>query len=168
MKYGWAILIPILILSFFLPRSVRSESEEDRLLDSASGMFEAMRDRDLKTVWTFLSSKSRATIVTEIERSSARGGIIYSREQIAADMQVGGLIARSYWNAYLENFDPRSVLEESRWELGGIRKDRAEIIIQHREAEWPARLKMYKESGFWKIGLVETFWSGKRSGIMLY
>jgi hypothetical protein len=162
------ILISLLILALCFPSLARSGGEEDRLLDSASGMFEAMRDRDIRAVWAFLSNKSKATIVTEIRQTSARAGAIYSQEQITADMQVGGLIARTYWKAFLENFDPRPVLEESRWELSNVKKDRGEIVIQHKRAEWPARLKMYKENGFWKVGLVETFWSGKRSGIMLY
>jgi hypothetical protein len=157
-----------LILVFLLPLPVCAEGEDDRLLDSASGMFEAMRDRDIRAVWTFLSIKSKTTIVTEIKQSSARAGTVYSQEQIAADMQLGGLIARTYWKAFLENFNPKPVLEESRWELINMQKDRAEIVIQHKKAEWPARLKMYKEDGSWKVGLVETFWSGKRSGIMLY
>lgn len=163
-----AILMTLLMVALLFPSPARSEGEEDRLLDSANGMFEAMRDRDVRTVWAFLSNKSKATIINDVKQASARAGSAYSEDQIALDMQIGGLIARSYWKAFLENFDPRPVLEESRWELGDLKKDRGEIVIWHKKAEWPARLRMYKEGGFWKVGLVETFWSGKRGRFMLY
>jgi hypothetical protein len=40
-----------------------------------------------------------------------------------------------------------------------VGKDRAEILLTHRGAEHPAVLKMFLETGGWKAGLVETFWS---------
>lgn len=163
-----ATLAAFLMVALLLPSPAFTGGEEDRLLDSAGGIFEAMRDRDVRTVWAFLSNQSKTTIIGEVKEASVRAGSAYSEDQIAIDMQMGGLIARSYWKAFLESFDPHPVLEESRWEMGYLKKDRGEIVIQHKRAEWPARLKMYKEDGFWKVGLVETFWSGKRGRFMLY
>jgi hypothetical protein len=40
-----------------------------------------------------------------------------------------------------------------------VRKDRAEILLTHHGADHPATLKMFREDGGWKTGLVETFWS---------
>jgi hypothetical protein len=37
--------------------------------------------------------------------------------------------------------------------------DRAEILLTHHGATHPATLKMFREDGAWKVGLVETFWS---------
>ena len=40
-----------------------------------------------------------------------------------------------------------------------MEKDRAEILLTHHGATHPATLKMFREDGDWKVGLVETFWS---------
>jgi len=80
-------------------------------------------------------------------------------DAVRIDFVEGGSIAREYWDAFLRNFDPDAVLEHSRWEIGSVGKDRAEILLTHRGAERPAVLKMFLEGGGWKAGLVETFWS---------
>jgi hypothetical protein len=49
-------------------------------------------------------------------------------------------------------------LEKSRWEMGAVKEDRAEVLITHHRAERPAVLQMFREEGAWKAGLVETFW----------
>jgi len=36
-------------------------------------------------------------------------------------------------------------------------KKYAEIVIKYKKSENPFHLKMYKEDGIWKVGLVETF-----------
>ena len=59
-------------------------------------------------------------------------------------------------------FNPDFVLEESKWEMGKIEKDKAEIIIRYRKSEGPATLKMFKEEGKWVVGLEETFRSSRR------
>ncbi|MBP2684153.1 MAG: putative cytosolic protein, partial [Deltaproteobacteria bacterium] len=55
--------------------------------------------------------------------------------------------------------DPDIALEHSRWEIGSVGKDRAEILLTHHGADHPARLQLFREDGGWKVGLVETFWS---------
>ncbi len=91
---------------------------------------------------------------------NVRKTIVLGRKaRIATDFSMGGIIARSYWNGFLDNFDPAMVLEESRWEMGKIKGKQAEIIITYQSAERPAILRMYKEDDRWKVGLVETFWS---------
>ena len=83
--------------------------------------------------------------------------ILTPRQQIETDFSIGGLIAKSYWDEYLFYFDPDTVLEQSKWEMGSIGKQQAEIILQYKKAEQPARLKMFKEENQWKVGLIETF-----------
>jgi hypothetical protein len=78
---------------------------------------------------------------------------------VRSDFIAGGPIAREYWDAFLSRFDPDAALEYSRWEIGSVGKDRAEILLTHQGAERPAVLKMFLEAGGWKTGLVETFWS---------
>lgn len=38
---------------------------------------------------------------------------------------------------------------------------RAQIVITYKKAEKPATLHMVGESGMWKVGLTESFWSRK-------
>ena len=80
-------------------------------------------------------------------------------EAVRRDFVAGGPIARDYWDAFLRRFDPDAALEHSRWEIGSVGKDRAEILLTHQGADHPATLKMLLEDGGWKVGLVETFWS---------
>ena len=80
-------------------------------------------------------------------------------EVVRSDFIAGGPIAREYWDAFLSRFDPDAALEHSRWEIGSVGKDRAEILLTHQGAERPAVLKMFLEAGGWRVGLVETFWS---------
>ncbi len=75
--------------------------------------------------------------------------------------EAGGPIARGYWNGFLVQFNPDIALEQSRWERGKIAGDRAEITITYKTAEKPALLKLFRENGRWKAGLVETFWGRK-------
>jgi hypothetical protein len=65
--------------------------------------------------------------------------------------------AKGYWSGYLSSFDPKTVLEQSAWKMGEIKKDRAEIILRYRKSSNDAILKMYREEGSWKVGLDETF-----------
>ena len=39
-----------------------------------------------------------------------------------------------------------------------MEKDRAEVLITRLGADRPAVLRMFREGGGWKAGLVETFW----------
>jgi len=82
-------------------------------------------------------------------------------EAIASRLIAGGPIAREYWDAFLRRFDPDAALEHSRWEIGSVGNDRAEILLTHHGADRPATLKMFLEDGEWRAGLVETFW-GRR------
>jgi hypothetical protein len=71
-------------------------------------------------------------------------------------------LSRAYWTAYVENFDPSLVLEESKWTMKSIEKTEAEIEILWRKGEGPVHLAMVKEHGKWKVALIETFaYSGR-------
>jgi len=105
-----------------------------------------------------LSLKSRERIVSDISKAVGPG---YSKEQIAKELEAGGQMAISYWNSFLENFDPAIILEESKWEVGYIKPGRAELLITYRKSKRPVRLQMFEEKGDWKVGLVETFWTRK-------
>jgi hypothetical protein len=121
-----------------------------------------MKAREYPAIWNGLTEKSKTTIAVEVlkaVKAPENGG--YSIERVSIDFAQGGPLARSYWNAFLDNFSPETVLEQSTWEVGTVRKGTAEISIHFSKAERPAWLKMFKEGTRWKVGLVETFW-GRR------
>jgi len=128
------------------------------ILRQAEGLFRNMRARDYPTVWALLSTKSRETIVGDVlKESGSAGGGFAGEEQIAQDFAKGGAIARAYWEGYLQEFDPDTALRESRWEMGEVGEDSAVIRITHKASERPAVLRMVREGGVWKVGLIETF-----------
>jgi hypothetical protein len=131
----------------------------DAILQGAEALFKAMKQRDYPGIWKSISAKSRGTIVDITARGVAK---TYSREQVETDFTIGGLIAKSYWDEYLRYFDPDAVLEQSRWEMGPVSRQQAEIVLQHRKSDHPARLKMFNEGGQWKVGLIESFGSERR------
>jgi len=152
-----------LVLSPGLPG--RAASPEDHpavpaILDRAESLFRSMKARDYPAIFAALSAKSRETIVAET-RSSLAGDPVPDPGAVRADFIAGGPIAREYWDAFLRRFDPDAALEHSRWEIGSVGNNRAEILLTHHGADRPATLKMFLEDGEWRAGLVETFW-GRR------
>ena len=133
----------------------------DNILLSAESLFKNMKVKDYPSIWMFLSERSKEAIIGDVYKASASAGIEYSKKQIYQDFSIGGLLSKSYWNGFLKTFDPDMVLEHSKWGIGTVKKDEAEIIITYKKSERPAILKMFKENGHWKVGLVETFWTRK-------
>lgn len=128
------------------------------ILQQAEGLFRNMKARDYPAVWGLLSAKSRETIVGDVVRESGRlvAGTVDPGE-ISKDFEQGGAIARVYWESYLGEFDPDTVLLVSRWEMGKVEGDLAEIRITYGRSERPAVLRMVREGEVWKAGLIETF-----------
>jgi hypothetical protein len=139
-----------------------NDGEIDRVLSSAESLFKTMKERNYLKIWTFLSVKSKNIIVDDVHKALGKRGSSYTKEAIEKDFAEGGLLAGSYWNSYLENFNPDIVLQESTWQMGKIEKDKAEIHIRYKKSEGPAILKMFKEEGKWMVGLEETFRSSRR------
>jgi len=182
-RFLWRIApAAFLVASLCLP--ARAASPEDHpavpaILERAESLFQSMKNRDYPAIFAALSAKSREAIVAETSSdldaaaSQAAPGTSSAAEPppglvkhpapgpeaVRRDFAAGGPIARDYWDAFLRRFDPDVALERSRWEIGSLGKDRAEILITRHGAEHPARLRMFREDGGWKVGLVETFWS---------
>jgi len=171
-----------LVLSPCLP--ARAASPEDHpavpaILARAESLFQSMKAHDYPAIFAALSAKSRETIVAETTSALAAAAMPAPSgtpipadtpsavatdpgpgpEAVRRDFVAGGPIARDYWDAFLRRFDPDAALEHSRWEIGSVGKDRAEIRLTHRGADHPATLKMFREDSGWKVGLVETFWT---------
>jgi len=118
-----------------------------------------MKARDYPAIWKVLTAKSRDTILSDTDAAMRKAGEPpVPKKRLRADFAAGGTIARQYWDGFLRRFHPEEALENSRWELGGIKKDRAVVLITHEGADRPAALQMFREKGSWKAGLVESFW----------
>jgi len=130
-----------------------------RILAAAESLFQSMKARDYPATWSVLTAKSRDTIVSDTDDAIRKtGGTAIPKEQLRADFAAGGPTCRQYWEGFLRRFDPDEALERSRWEMGVVEKDRAEVLITHKGADRPAVLRMFREGESWKVGLVETFW----------
>ena len=46
-------------------------------------------------------------------------------------------------------------------ECGEIKPDRAILILRYKRSEYDSELKIYKEDGKWRFGLVESYWTRK-------
>ena len=113
-----------------------------------------------RTAFAALTAKSQATILSEtVSALAAAEGSAPKRQDVRRDFENGGPLARNYWGGFLRRFDPDVALEHSRWRMGAIETNRAEILLTHEGAERPAVLRMYREGGIWKVGLAETFWT---------
>jgi hypothetical protein len=131
------------------------------ILTSTETVFMSMRESNYPEVWRNLSEFSKKTIIDETFKEIEKTQELISAERIRLDFEYGGPISISYWKGFLSNFNPRIVLEESRWEKGRLFVDRAELVLIHRLSDKPAILKLFHENGKWKVGLVETFWGRK-------
>ncbi len=156
------VCLALTFLSFAVPPAFAADPDKTlgEILFSAESLFHALKERNYPGIWESLTRASRNTIVDDTHKEVARsGGREIPKEDLRKDFSQGGPIAKGYWNGFLEHFDPDLALEQSKWEKGSIGKDRAEILITYRKSEKPAQLKLYREDGGWKVGLVETFWT---------
>ncbi|MCX7769936.1 MAG: hypothetical protein N2202_02520 [Proteobacteria bacterium] len=145
-------------LFFQLCFAIDNNNEVNIILDSAETFFKSLEDRNFDKVWFYLSKKSQEKLIDDVYNASKSTGVTYSIEQLRSDFSINGFIAKSYWNGFLKDFDPHTVLNDCIWEKVLKKRDSAEIIIRHKKSENPFNLKMIKENGEWKVGLVETFW----------
>lgn len=158
-----AIFVLLLCISIVIPSTLKAQDNDsiNSVLDSAEKFFISLKAREYKHAWNLLSIKSQETIIKDIYKTSNKIGAKTTIENIQLDFNNSGLISKNYWDAFLDTFDPNQILENSRWEIGFIKENKAEIIIRQKKSEEPARLKLFKENNKWKVGLVETFWTRK-------
>lgn len=121
-----------------------------------------MKEGNYSKTWSILSEKSKGTIIDDVHKATGKAGASYTKETIGKDFAGSGVLAVSYWKNYIDNFNPDLVLEESKWEMGKIDRNKTEIIIRHKKSGQPAILKMFKEDGVWKVGLEESFRTSRR------
>jgi hypothetical protein len=162
-KFFSAIFVLLLCISTVIPCTLKAQenSSINSVLDTAERFFISLKTKEYKPAWNLLSKKSQETIIKDIYKASNEIGANTTIEDIQQDFDNSGLISKNYWDAFLDTFDPNLILENSRWEIGFIKENKAEIIIKQKKSEEPARLKLFKENNKWKVGLVETFWTRK-------
>lgn len=129
----------------------------DDILSAAESVFQAMQKGDYGRLWKGLTAESQRTIIRDVAKALDKSGAAQPEEAIRRDLDAGGEIARGYWTGYLSYFDPKTVLDESKWRLGEVKKDRAEIVLRYRKSQSDSILKLYREEGTWKVGLDESF-----------
>jgi hypothetical protein len=151
-------LAVILFFFFFSPLYAKPPDEVvNAVLASAETTFKAMKEKNYPAIWNSLSAKTRRSAVDAVYKASRKANFELEKEKIVADFAKGGELAKAYWDGYMEVFDPDTVLEQSKWGIGTIGKDTAEINILYRKSTKPAVLKLYREDNVWKVGLEETF-----------
>ncbi|MGC8677468.1 MAG: hypothetical protein ACP5UF_04540 [Hydrogenobaculum sp.] len=157
------ILIGMFSLASLMPYNISYAQESQRLkeeevLDTATKLFKAMERKHFKKIWQLISKKSKKDIVELVYKTMLKNNVkTYTKEDIEKDFENGGPIAKAFWDGYLKNFDPKKVLDESRWEKVKFDDNKAKIKIKYKKGKLPFYLKMYKEDKDWKVGLVESF-----------
>lgn len=150
-----SLILLFIILPFLLIAS-------DASVDNAESFFLSLKKRDYVSSFQLLTIKSRDTIVSEIVDSLNGKNLNFSKKDVYEDFEKGGELSRSYWDAFLRNFNPDLALNESKWNLLNCDENYCEISIHYKKSSRPAILKMYKQSNVWRVGLVESFWTRKK------
>jgi hypothetical protein len=157
------ILTSLFILAAISPGwAQEGDFETSAVLSSAESFFQSMQKMDYARVWEYLTQNSKDTIVQDTIKAMKSHAKEYSVGHVMNDFACGEALSQAYWNAFMKNFDPIMVLEQSKWEIESVKSDKAEIRILYKKASNPAILRMFKEQGIWKAGLVESFWTRKR------
>jgi hypothetical protein len=158
-------LIKALLLAFVLlvclgsslPAADVKGADTGEILSAAESVFQNMKKGDYPALWSGLTAETQRSIIRNTGKALEKAGLDYSGERIRKDCEAGGEIARGYWRGYLSQFDPATVLEQSAWNIGAIKGDRAAIIIRYKKSSNDAIIHMFREGGVWKVGLEETF-----------
>lgn len=155
------LLIVIFVLANTTNLFCQTDKEVEKVLYAAEFLFKSMKVRDYKTVWNSITKRSKERIVDDVYKELTKKDDKYSKEQVSDDFGNCNVICSTYWKGFLESFDPNSVLEHSRWGIGFIKRNEAEVVLHYKKSDQPARLKMFRENNEWRVGLTETFWSRK-------
>ncbi len=136
------------------------------ILSSAEIFFTSLKNTEFDTAWDLLSENSHEVIISDVYEVTRKINGNINREDIIKDFNSSGTMFTNYWNSFHQSFDADMILEHSEWEIGFIRKDKAEIIITYNNSLGPTILKMSKEQDMWRVGLAETFWQRKALNLL--
>ena len=160
-----SIFLLLLICALILPSCTTSVKDSNTqiipIIESAEIFFVSLKEKKYGTTWKLLSKSSQKAIINSVYEAFENNETGPDIETISNDFASNGLLFNSYWDAFITTFDPDLVLKESRWEIGPIDSEEAEVIILHKKADLPVKLRMFSEKGAWKVGFTETFWTRK-------
>lgn len=131
--------------------------EQEKILSATESFFVQLKNKNYAAVWSSLSAKSRAKIISDVRKENKKAGVESNDEALLKEFSAGGAIAKTYWDGFLFVFNPDIALRDSKWEMGKIGSKEAEVILQYKKSEKPAVLKLFKEDNAWKLGLDESF-----------
>ena len=155
------ISLLFIVLLFPAPTPAQSEKEVIILLDTAETLFRELKNKNYSMVWETITAKSKDRIIKDTHKELKKSGETTTLEDVEKDFDKCASICKLYWDGFLTTFDPDLAMNQSKWDVGKVERKKAEILITHKKSENPAKLKMFKENGKWKVGLVETFWIRK-------
>jgi len=134
------------------------DKETGAILATAELFFASMEQKNYPEIWENLSRESKNRIIIDIyDKCRQLPQSSCAKAVITSDFNEGGIIAKTYWDNFLANFNPSLVTEQSVWSMGKIGAQEAEIVITYRGASRSAILRMFKEDGEWKVGFEESF-----------
>jgi hypothetical protein len=161
-KYMTVFYLFIFFLFFCAELYSSTDKVEDEVLTAANSFFVNLKEKKFVDVWESITVKSRDTIINDVYKEINKTETKVGKGLVTDDFNNNGELSRSYWNSFLKNFDPDTILEKSVWSIGKIKGDTATIILKNKMSENNSELKLYKENGKWHFGLVESFWIMKR------
>jgi len=153
------VLAAMLYVMAFQTANVYAKERSGAVLAPAYSFFVNLKNHNFKNIWPLLTRYSRKTIVNDIENSFIKNKIKISADKINKSMKTGGYIAKSYWKGFLTSFNPNMALKYSVWKIKSIGTKTALIELKYKYAKAPTILKVYKQKGRWKFGLIETFYN---------
>lgn len=156
------LLLVILLCSIWAgiscAQNKNNPQEENAVLTATEKLFQFMKAKDYVAVWQGISRKTQDIIINDVRKAEKKAsGVEIAKADLEKDFSSGGAFARSYWDSYLSVFDPDTVLQQSKWNMGKIEKNEAEVILHYKKSEKPAVIKIYKENNVWRVGLEESF-----------
>jgi hypothetical protein len=153
----WVLFILCCLLLPVKLQAAGDARDVDSILNAADAVFRNLSQAGYPALWSGLSTQSQKSIIQNVRKALGKAGVDYAEERIRSDFAAGGEFARDYWTNYVLQFNPKIVLEESKWTMGTIKKESAEVIIRYKKSDRDTILKMFREEGAWKVGLDETF-----------
>ena len=152
------IICFLIFISMGAKNSFAKKERGDAALTSAFSFFVNLKEHNFKKLWRLLTLSSRQYIVGSIENSLIKNNVKIGKNRIYKNMSDGGYIAKAYWDGFLKTFKTSMVLKYSVWKIKSIGSKKAQIEIDYKYAKGPTFLKIYKQKGKWRFGLIESLY----------
>ena len=156
-----SIIISIIFFVVFSTVTLHADKTEDEILGVTEGFFIALKEKRFADAWDLLTAKSKDTIIDEVYRGINKTNTKIGKEVVKEEFDKKGELFKIFWDTFIKKFDADTVLEQSVWNVGKIKSDRAVLILRYKRSEYDSELQIYNEGGKWRFGLVESYWTRK-------